>query len=779
METLKGYVSGVVYRNEENAYTVFEITTQDGTVPCTGFPAAIAEGESCILTGQFTTHPIYGKQFQMKTYTVCEPEGTQAVFRYLSSGAVKGIGAALAGRIIAAFGDDTMRILDEEPERLAEVKGISERKAREIAAAMEGKKDLRDAMIFLQKYGIGGRTAVRIWQSYGLGLYGILKENPYRLAEDIDGIGFAKADELAGRIGIAADSEFRFRSALLYVLTNSVSEGHTYLPSDVLIRRTAGLLRGNSGMPLSLPPQEEDEAADKVEEELRLQLGNLVVERRVQVRRKGEITRIYSTFAWYEEQESARLLLLLRDSGSRSERGEEVLKEIRALESREGIRLDELQTEAVREAMRQSVLLICGGPGTGKTTTINAIIGLLMARDLNVCLAAPTGRAAKRMSAVSGYEATTIHRLLGVQAGSFARDDDQGKGAKEIRTAGFLHDEQDPLDADAVIIDEMSMVDIHLFHSLVKALRPGTKLIMVGDPDQLPSVGPGRVLQDILDSGAFPAIRLQKIFRQAAESDIVMNAHRILSGEPLQMNNRSKDFFFLERERPEVIYKHMVELMRDRLPGYLGCRTDEIQVLTPMRKGMLGAERLNEVLQSVLNPPSKEKAEIAAKEVLFREGDKVMQIRNNYQLEWEIRGNFGIPVDKGAGVFNGDFGTVESIDKRRELMEVKFDDERIVTYQFSELEDLDLAYAITVHKSQGSEYPGVILPLLDGPPALFTRNLLYTAVTRARGCVVILGSRETVMRMEHNTSGYTRYSGLSDRIRDIEGATLSAQMPGM
>ena len=743
METLKGYVSGVVYRNEENAYTVFEITTQDGTVPCTGFPAAIAEGESCILTGQFTTHPIYGKQFQMKTYTVCEPEGTQAVFRYLSSGAVKGIGAALAGRIIAA------------------------------------KKDLRDAMIFLQKYGIGGRTAVRIWQSYGLGLYGILKENPYRLAEDIDGIGFAKADELAGRIGIAADSEFRFRSALLYVLTNSVSEGHTYLPSDVLIRRTAGLLRGNSGMPLSLPPQEEDEAADKVEEELRLQLGNLVVERRVQVRRKDEITRIYSTFAWYEEQESARLLLLLRDSGSRSERGEEVLKEIRALESREGIRLDELQTEAVREAMRQSVLLICGGPGTGKTTTINAIIGLLMARDLNVCLAAPTGRAAKRMSAVSGYEATTIHRLLGVQAGSFARDDDQGKGAKEIRTAGFLHDEQDPLDADAVIIDEMSMVDIHLFHSLVKALRPGTKLIMVGDPDQLPSVGPGRVLQDILNSGAFPAIRLQKIFRQAAESDIVMNAHRILSGEPLQMNNRSKDFFFLERERPEVIYKHMVELMRDRLPGYLGCRTDEIQVLTPMRKGMLGAERLNEVLQSVLNPPSKEKTEIAAKEVLFREGDKVMQTRNNYQLEWEIRGNFGIPVDKGAGVFNGDFGTVESIDKRRELMEVKFDDERIVTYQFSELEDLDLAYAITVHKSQGSEYPGVILPLLDGPPALFTRNLLYTAVTRARGCVVILGSRETVMRMEHNTSGYTRYSGLSDRIRDIEGASLSAQVPGM
>lgn len=779
MEEIRGYVERIVYRNEENTYTVFELGSDGESFTCTGFLPAVSVGESCAVTGEYVDHPVYGRQLKVSEYRATAPENAQAMLRYLSSGAVKGIGEALALRIIHTFGDDTIRIFDEEPERLAEVKGISRRKARDIAAQMEEKRELRDAILFLQQYGVTNQTAARIWKVYGTGMYKVLKENPYQLAEDIRGIGFITADEIASRIGVRPDSDFRIRSGLLYVLSCSLSEGNSYLPRDLLIERTAALLQINS-------------------ETAGIQLDNLAVERRLHIRRKGEDVQVYSNTAWREEQQIARMLTELdaENLGSGNDAGTE--KTIRELEKREGIELDELQREAVLQAVRHAVLLISGGPGTGKTTTINTIIRYFEKEKMEVLLAAPTGRAAKRMAEAAGREAMTIHRMLGVH--TILRDDQDnaaqglspGTETEDSEAAAFAFfekDENDPLEADVLIIDEMSMVDMHLFYALLKAVQPGTRLILVGDVNQLPSVGPGRILQDLIDSGAFHTIVLRKIFRQALESDIVVSAHRILEGQMPVMDNHSRDFFFLERDQVPVIYKHTVQLLRDMLPGYVGCASGEIQVLTPMRKGNLGVNRLNEVLQSVLNPPAKGKNELLRHEVTFREGDKVMQTRNNYQIEWEIRGNFGLPIEKGTGIFNGDCGVIESIDNDMEIVTVRFEDDRIVEYPFAEMDDVEPAYAITVHKSQGSEYPAVILPLLTGPANLFNRNLLYTAVTRARKCVVILGSRRTLQAMIDNTRHSTRFTGLEDRIHEIcgiedtytgdAGSDISEKMPDL
>ena len=750
MTEYKGYVEHIIYRNEENTYTVFEVQCEDGLLTCTGFPPAISEGESCLVAGETVRHAVYGEQFKVQTYRVIPPENAQAMLRYLASGAVKGIGQALAARIVKKFGDDTLRIMDEEPERLAEIKGISDRKAREIAAVVAEKRELRDAMLFLQQYGVTNRVALKIWKTYGEQMYAVLKENPYQLAEDIGGIGFATADEIASRAGISAQSEFRIRSGLLYALSMSLAEGSSYLPREVLMRKAAELLR--------VP-----------EELIDIQLDNLIVERRVKTRLKSDQVQIYSLTAWREEQQIARMLSELEGEPVRlgGRDPEEVLKE---LEAEEDLSLDPLQREAVLMAAEHAVLIVSGGPGTGKTTTINTIIRYLKKENLEVLLAAPTGRAAKRMTEATGYEAMTIHRLLGVHA---VRKDEDGAGSGigdrdgDIAYSYFEKNRDNPLETDAVIIDEMSMVDMHLFCSLLKAVMPGTRLILVGDVNQLPSVGPGRVLQDLIDSGVFRTVMLTKIFRQAMESDIITNAHRILNGEIPKMGNDSRDFFFLERDNAPVIYKHTVELLRDKLPKYLHCDMGEIQVLTPMRKGALGVSRLNEVLQSVLNPPAEGKREVQRQDVTFREGDKVMQTRNNYQIEWEIRGNYGMKVDSGNGVFNGDCGVIRSIDTKAEIVEVCFDEEKIVEYPFSDLEDLEPAYAVTVHKSQGSEYPAVILPLLNGPAGLFNRNLLYTAVTRARDCVVILGSRQAVAAMTANVRENRRYTGLKERIHEI------------
>ncbi len=809
MTELKGFVSHIVYRNEENGYTVFEMTLtesvgnapQEGSVSdldaadigdvitCVGSPVSISEGEGCTVAGTCTTHPVYGDQFRVQSYRAVAPENAQAMYRYLAAGSIKGIGPAMAARIVKKFGDDTLRIMEEEPEKLAGVKGISMRIAREIGAQMEDKKDLRDAMIFLQQYGIGSAHAVKIWQAYGTGLYEIMKNNPYRLAEDIRGIGFATADDIACRIGIRADSEYRIRSGILYTLFLASGEGHSFLPEEVLVQRTCALLR--------LPA-----------EEILVQMENLAVERRLRIRRPAAgpapEVEVYLTGVFRREQDIARMLLDLDAQIQRASRDasirKKVEKKIARLEQEEEITLDPLQRKAVAEAAANAILLITGGPGTGKTTTINTIIRYFMSEDLRVLLAAPTGRAARRMSEATGFPAMTIHRLLGVRSVTDADDEkeflkSEGRSASGAAAAGFYGDlgtgyapgsggnggksgdgqnysyfergADNPLEADVVIIDEMSMVDMNLFHYLLRAVPIGARLILVGDVNQLPSVGPGCVLQDLIDSRAFHTIMLRHVFRQASRSDIVMNAHRILEGQSLPMDNKSRDFFFLERDQVPVIYKHTVQLIREMLPKYVGCRPEEIQVLTPMRRGSLGVERLNEVLQSVLNPPARGRREHVRRETVFREGDKVMQTRNNYQIEWEVRGNFGMPIDRGTGIFNGDFGRIEEIDPDTEMMTVIFDDARTVEYPFAELEDLELAYAITVHKSQGSEYPAVILPLLAGPSGLFNRNLLYTAVTRARSCVVLLGSRDAVDRMIANTRRTHRWTGLRDRITEL------------
>ena len=752
MQSYKGYVSSVIFRNKTNLYTVFEFRTQDGEFTCTGYPPAIAEGESAEMEAETVNHPVYGEQLKVSSYRPVPPEGKDAIYRYLASGAVKGIGPALAARILKKFGEDTLRILNEEPERLSEVKGISARTAREIAARLEGQRETRDALIFLQQYGIGGRRAVSIWETYGPEMYTVLKENPYRLAEDIDGIGFTTADEIASRTGIRANDDFRVRSGIQFVLSEALREGSTWLPENLLAEKAAALL--------------------KVEEEpVRDRLRDLAAEGKLRmIADTGEATvpQVYSAAAYRLEQRIAGRLLALDRRPARTWSEQELSLRIRRLEETGDIHLDALQRRAVELSASRGVLLLSGGPGTGKTTTIRSIIRLFRSDARPVVLAAPTGRAARRMTEATGQEAMTIHRLLECR-GSGGEGAETGKDRREGAWY-FDRNEQNPLEADVVIIDEMSMVDLYLFDALLKAVPQGTALILVGDMNQLPSVGPGRVFGDLMESGRFESIVLQKIFRQAQESDIVMNAHRILQGEPLVLDNRSKDFFLLERKDPQVIYKHIVMLLRDKLPAYTGASGEEIQVLTPMRRGPLGAARLNEVLQSVLNPPQEGREEVKAHDVIFRVGDKVMQTRNNYRIEWEIPGRYAASAERGEGIFNGDFGVIVGIDRGAGELEIRFDEGRMVRYPAAELEDLDLAYAITVHKSQGSEYPAVIMPLLDGPPALMCRSLLYTAVTRARTCVVILGSGDTVRRMEENIRESERRTGLKERLWEIPEA---------
>ena len=705
-------------------------------ITCVGTFSAIAEGENIEATGEYTEHPTYGRQFKVDSFEEKAPEDEEAIERYLGSGAIKGIGLALAARIVRRFKDDTFRIIEEEPERLAEIKGISQRKAMEIANQVNEKRDLRQAMIFLQQYGITMNLAVKVYQAYGQEIYEIIRQNPYRLADDIEGVGFRTADEIAARVGIRMDSDFRVKSGILYTLLQASGEGHTYLPEEELTRRAARLLEVD---------------ADQVEK----QYMDLAIERKIVLkqgsREDGTETQIYASTFYYMEANTAAMLKELNVTYDVPEI--EIEQRLCKIEKQTGMELDEHQVTAVKEAVRNGLLIITGGPGTGKTTTINTIIKYFELEGFDIFLAAPTGRAAKRMSETTGFEARTVHRMLELNGGT------EGSG-------GFERNEQNPLETDVIIIDEMSMVDISLMYSLLKAIAVGTRLILVGDVNQLPSVGPGSVLRDIIRSGVCNVVMLTKIFRQASTSDIIVNAHKINHGEEVVLDNKSMDFFFLKRYDADVIINVVLQLIKQKLPKFVDATPYDIQVLTPMRKGLLGVERLNTILQQYMNPPLSSKAEKEYGTTIFREGDKVMQTKNNYQLEWEIRSPYGLSIEKGLGVFNGDMGIIRQINDFAELMTIEFDEGRMVEYPYKLLDELELAYAITIHKSQGSEYPAVVIPLLSGPAMLMNRNLIYTAVTRARKCVTLVGNEQTFYQMVQNTSQQKRYSGLCERLKE-------------
>lgn len=740
-DTIEGYVDHIVFRNDDNGYTVFVIDYEGDDLTCVGCLQFINEGEYLRMQGEYTEHPVYGDQFKIDSYEIKSPEDADSIRRYLGSGAIKGIGPAMAKKIVTMFGDDTFRIMEEEPERLANVKGISQKKAMEISDQVQSKRDMRKAMLYLQQYGINLNLAVKIYKQYGQKMYTILQQNPYKMADDIDGVGFKIADEIASKIGIRTDSDFRIRSGILYVLTQASVNGHIYLPKEELEHGVVDLLQ------LS-------------EFNLDGHLMDMVIDKRIFVKDIDGVQCVYAANLYYTELNVANMLMELNISEKVNE--EKLKKKILKIEDEAGIALDELQEKAVVEAAQNGVMVITGGPGTGKTTTINTIIKLFESEHMDIRLAAPTGRAAKRMSETTGYEAQTIHRMLEVSMGMM----DDNSGGND--SAGFDRNESNPLECDVIIIDEMSMVDIYLMNALLKAIVVGTRLILVGDVNQLPSVGPGNVLRDIIESEKFPVVKLNKIFRQASESDIVVNAHKIHNGEVIDMRKRSKDFLYLDRDDANKIISAAITLIREKLPAYVGASQNDIQVLTPMRKGAVGVERLNKILQEYLNPPSPDKKQEEIGENIFREGDKVMQIKNDYQMEWEICSKYGIPVEKGTGVFNGDTGIIKSINKYMEMLEVEFEEGKVVKYSFKQADELELAYAITIHKSQGSEYPAVILPMLSGPKMLMTRNLIYTAVTRAKKCVCIVGSEREFQKMVDNTLEQKRYSSLAVRIKERE-----------
>lgn len=732
-EKIEGYVEHIKYRNEANGYTVLSLETNEGEEVVVGSFPLISEGEYISVEGEYVDHKVHGPQFSMHTYEVKVPEDSVGMERYLGSGAIRGIGPAFAMRIVKKFKGDTFRIIEEEPERLAEVKGISMKKAMDIAVQFHEKQHVRQALMFLADYGISTHYAMKIYEEYGERLYEVIRENPYKMAEDISGIGFKTADEIASRSGIRKDSEYRIRSGILYMLTQAVASGHVYLPRKMLIQKTANLIGVD-------PSYIEDH------------LLELVLDKKLVIKTTEGEEQVYSEKYYFMELNTAKMLVDLEIPYSVEEK--EFENQIKKIEEQTSISLDEKQKEALKMAAGNGLFILTGGPGTGKTTTINALIRYFEQEGLTMMLAAPTGRAAKRMQETTGYEASTIHRLLELNG-------EPGSGSF------FEKNESNPLEADVIIIDEMSMVDINLMYALLKAILPGTRLILVGDSNQLPSVGPGNVLKDMIRSRQFPVVELEKIFRQAEKSDIVMNAHRINRGEPVDLNNKSRDFFFLERKDAPSITGVIVYLVRDKLPAYVDASPFEIQVLTPMRKGELGVERLNQVLQHYLNPASSEKTEKEVRGTLFREGDKVMQIKNNYRLEWQIKSPKGFVREEGIGVFNGDMGILREINTFSEKAVVEFDEGKIAEYSYSMMDELELAYAITIHKSQGSEYPAVVMPLFTGPAVLFNRNLLYTAVTRARKCVTAVGLSSTVKQMVLNNNELKRYTGLCDRLKEM------------
>ena len=750
MEEIKGYVDNIKFRNEQNGYTVFILAAGKTTVKCVGNIPAIDPGESVCVKGEYTFHPDWGEQFKVVSCDRITPTDEESLRRYLSSGAIKGVGEKLASRMIDRFGDKLGEILEKQPERLAEVKGISAAKAREIAIRYKEKNDTRRAFIFLSEYGLTTNMSILVYEKYGDEIYRIMKDNPYKLADDIRGIGFKKADEIARRAGIEVDSSYRIASGIMYVAEGAANEGNVYIPLDTLTEQTAVLLGVDT---------------DLVEEGIQ----DLAASRKLIIKTgDGEVPHVYAAEYYYAEMKCAALLRDLSFTNAYSPElnpAGKVDAKLMQLEKEMEIEFDDLQREAVHAAASEGIVIVTGGPGTGKTTAIKAMISYFADEGMDIMLAAPTGRAAKRMTEATGYEAKTIHRMLEISSGL---DDDNTR----IR---FERNEDNPLETDVIIVDEMSMVDMFIFKSLLQAISPGTRLIMVGDIDQLPSVGPGQVLRDLCNSGEFRVVKLNVIFRQAENSDIVMSAHEICAGRYPRLDNKSSDFFFISKNNEKEVGDRLVSLIVGSGAGagtvsfaeYAGTSPFEIQVLTPMRKGSLGVENLNRILQEHINPASPTKKEIEYGDLTIREGDKVMQIKNDYQAEWEMVGDYNIVIEKGTGIYNGDIGKVVYIDSYEKIVTVEFDEGKMVDYDYPHLEELELAYAITIHKSQGSEYPAVIIPLLPGPSILMNRNLLYTAVTRARKCVVIIGSEKAVKDMVDNEQISLRCTGLDRRIKEV------------
>ncbi len=773
VEYFEGYIDHIIFQSPATGYTVMTGVMEGKTYTLVGTLPGIEAGENIKADGHEATHQIYGTQFVIDQYQVVAPKTQEAVERYLGSGAIKGIGAAMASRIVKKFGDDTMRIIEEEPERLAEIKGISARKAMNIAASVNAKRDMQDAVMFLQKYGISINLAGKIYNRYGNEMYDIVRDNPYRLAEDIEGLGFRTCDEIARNAGIAEDSAFRIESGIQYALGMAEGNGHCYLPLPELWSSVESLLnitiqdlnqyllelqmKGRVMVKSSRPRSISDfldSAANAGDADAPVYDANPALH-------ADPATHVYRATIYYTELQVATLLKDLNVTVENAELDAKRALTIDEITEKHGIELDPLQRDAVLTAGHSGLLVITGGPGTGKTTTINTIIRMFADEGKTILLGAPTGRAAKRMSEATGWPASTIHRLLEYQG----RPDEDGEDGDQVR-GHFERNENNPLECDVVIIDEMSMVDIFLMNALLKAIHRGTRLIMVGDANQLPSVGAGNVLRDIIASGVIRTIQLRHIFRQAAASDIVVNAHKINEGEPVDLSKRSKDFLFIKSQTPDQIFAAIAALVLNKLPGYLGVDPFDIQIMTPQRKGALGVERLNQLLQEQMNPKSSRKTEKEIGGTLFRVGDKVMQIRNDYNLIWEIRGRYGIPTEKGEGVFNGDIGIITEINSFAQNLTVRFDD-RFVEYAFKDCESLELAYAITIHKSQGSEYPAVIVPMYQGPSMLMNRNLLYTAVTRAKSCVCLVGNPPIFDQMLHNASEAKRYSSLGERLQEV------------
>ena len=724
---VEGFVENIIFRNEDNGYTVFNIVYDDEEITCVGVLSYINTGEFITAQGEFVKHAVYYMQFKVTSYEFRAPDDAASVRRYLSSGAIKGIGEKMAERIVKTFGDDTFRIMEEEPERLAEIKGISMSKAMDIANQLIDKKDIRKAMMFLQRYGIQMNLANKIFKRYGNDIYNILEQNPYRLADDIEGVGFRTADEIASRAGIKIDSEFRIKSGIFYVLNQATMQGHTYLPYDKLVRQVNELLL--------IDVQDYDKY-----------LMDLTMDKKIVVKVKDNVKCVYARMYYNME---ANVAAMLNNLDVQIEEDQKFIDDrIARIEDKEGITLDDIQKEAVAKAVRNGLVIVTGGPGTGKTTTINTIIKYFELEGLEIRLAAPTGRAAKRMTEACGYEAQTIHRMLEISGGVPDGDRKSAAGLSMF----FERNEDNPLEADVIIVDEMSMVDISIMNSLLKAVSIGTKLILVGDVDQLPSVGPGNVLKDIIESGCFPVVKLERIFRQAAQSLIVTNAHRIVNGEFPVLDDRQNDFFFMNKSLESDIAELVIQLAKQRLPDTYGFSPiDDIQVLCPTKMGMAGTKERNKQLQSALNPPSQNKAELKFFDVIFRTGDKVMQTKNDYDVLW-TKNN-----EKGSGIFNGDIGIIRSVDRFSQNVSIDFEG-RVAIYTSEMLRRLEHAYAITIHKSQGSEYDAVIIPITAFTHNLLYRNLLYTGVTRAKKMIIVIGTKELVKTMVDNNRKMLRYS---------------------